>query len=151
MVFGIFACCATAVAGMSPKIAVDTEISTAGYYRLSWSEPESNAGAVYILQEAISPEFNNPSISYKGPDLATVISGKPNGHYYYRVRRFETNELDGVHAEAPPHREVVWSDVVSVNVNHHSLSKAVGFFIAGFIVFAATLFMIVKGAAKSTD
>jgi hypothetical protein len=43
----------------------------------------------------------------------------------------------------------MWSEVVNVSVEHHSLPKAVGFFISGLIVFAATLFMIINGARKS--
>jgi hypothetical protein len=68
-----------------------------------------------------------------------VLSGKSDGKYFYRVRYTPPDEPQGA----------MWSEVVNVSVEHHSLPKAVGFFISGLIVFAATLFMIINGARKS--
>jgi hypothetical protein len=45
----------------------------------------------------------------------------------------------------------MWSEAGNMKVEHHSLSKAIGFFITGLIVFAATLFMIVSGARKTGE
>ncbi|WP_455209612.1 hypothetical protein [Kaarinaea lacus] len=152
----MFFCCAPVIVNAAPKLTVDMDIATAGYYRLTWSVDKAQAGAVFVLQEAITSRFENPQITYRGPDLATVISGKSDGMYYYRVRRTQPNESeeissDAVKPEGVMSEEAMWSEVVRVDVQHHSLSKAVGFFIAGLIVFAATLFMIVNGARKSND
>lgn len=150
----LLAGCVPLVVSASPMLAVDTDIATAGYYRLTWSVEDTNSSPVFILQEATTPKFENPEIVYKGPDLATVISGKSNGMYYYRVRLKQptgsagTDPKELISKETP--KEAMWSQVVSVDVKHHSLPKAIGFFIAGFIVFAATLFMIVSGARKSS-
>jgi hypothetical protein len=137
----ILVCYPPAIAFALPKLAVDMPISTAGYYRLNWTAEEANSDHVFVLQGATNAEFENPETIYQGPDLATVISGKSNGKYYYRV---------GI---APPDEPAVgkWSEVVSVDVKHHGLTKAVGFFLAGLMVFLATLIVIVKGAKKDGD
>jgi hypothetical protein len=112
---------------------VDNEIATAGFYRLNWeTEAES-----FELQEASSPGFENTTTSYSGPDRATVISGKPDGTWYYRVRA-STNGQPGP-----------WSNPATVTVAHHSLGRAVMFLSLGFIVFVAIVLTIFRG--KETE
>ena len=86
------------------------------------------------LQEATDSEFSDATTPYRGPDRATVISGKPNGTWYYRVRASDD-------AQAGP-----WSRAVSVTVDHHSLSRALMFLSLGVIVFVATATMIIRGS-----
>jgi hypothetical protein len=60
-----------------------------------------------------------------------------DGDYYYRGR---LEGLDGTPSQ--------WSPVVGVTVEHHSLIKALGFFLVGLVVFLATLFLIAIGAKR---
>ena len=117
-----------------PQLTSDTDIATAGFYRLTWKTTQ--AGAVE-LQEATDPAFRNTITFYKGPDRATVISGKPNGTWYYRVRA-----LIGA-------QPGTWSEPVAVKVSHHSLSRALLFFGLGVVVFLATLTMVFRAAGKA--
>ena len=117
----------------SLRISVDNEIASAGFFRLSW---ETDAERVE-LQEATDPEFHNPTTPYSGPDQAAVISGKPGGMWYYRIRA-----LSNQHAGP-------WSEPVAVAVIHHSLYRAFLFLTLGIIVFAAIVLMIVRGSGKT--
>jgi hypothetical protein len=116
-----------------PQLSVDKDIATAGYFRLSW---ESDAPQVE-LNEATNPEFRNALTPYRGPDSATVISGKPNGIWYYRVRA--VNDAD----PGP------WSETLAVTVAHHSLSRALLFLALGVLVFVAVVVMIIRGPRQA--
>lgn len=116
-----------------PRLSTDSQIASAGYFRLNW---ETEADQIE-LQEASNPEFRNPIIAYIGPDRAAVISGKPDGTWYYRVRGLDK-------PKAGP-----WSESVSVSVAHHGLSRALMFLSLGIIVFVATVLMIIRGHGKS--
>jgi len=106
----------------------DVPLATAGYFQLTWT-----AELIPLqLQESSSPEFTAYKTIYEGNDLARVMSGKSNGDYYYRLISTEANN-----------RQI--SNIVKVSVSHHSLFKAFLFFIAGTIVFVATLILIIKG------
>jgi len=113
----------------APQLSSDTNVASAGFYRLMW---ETHAEDVE-LQEAANPDFRDVTIPYRGPDRATVISGKPDGTWYYRVRA-----ADG--ADPGP-----WSRAVAVTVAHHSLSRALMFLSLGVVVFVATATMIIRG------
>lgn len=106
----------------------DTDVATAGYFQLQWQGDAGN----YQLEEARNAEFHQPQVIYQGTDTATVISGKANGEYYYRI---------GQRAMPSP----VYSNSVKVTVAHHSLLEAWLFFTAGALVFIAILLMIIKG------
>jgi hypothetical protein len=112
----------------SPLLKTDSELATAGYFQLSWSGDE---GRGYVLQQSGSIDFSNALTIYQGPDTASLISGRANGTYYYRIRY--DDQADG------------WSDVTRVEVSHHQLSRAFMFFILGAIVFVATLAVVVTG------
>ena len=114
-----------------PRLSSDTDIATAGFYRLSWKTDKITQVEV---QEADNPAFNDASLQYQGPDDASVISGKANGTWYYRARVLRDQQ------SGP------WSDVVKVTVAHHPLSRAFMFFGLGVVVFVATLLMVIRGA-----
>lgn len=116
-----------------PVLSSDNAISSAGYFRLSWNTQLEQSE----LQEADNPDFVNPSVVYSGPDQAMVISGKSNGSWYYRIRASN-------HQQSGP-----WSNVVTVTVKHHELSRAVMFLVLGVLVFLAMLVMILRGANDS--
>lgn len=116
----------------APRLWSDSEIASAGFFRLAW---ETDAERVE-LQESTDPDFNSPATAYAGPDRATVISGKPDGKRYYRVRALSNSHTSP------------WSETVAVVVAHHSLSRALMFLSLGIIVFIAIVAMIVRGSRK---
>lgn len=120
------AVCAQVLADV-PELQSDSELASAGYFRLSWQGEDHRD---YVLQQANNPEFLNPQTLYQGPDTATLVSGRSDGSYYYRIRYVEA---DG------------WSNVTKVEVSHHSLSRAFMFFSLGAIVFIITLVVVVIG------
>ncbi len=125
-----------------PVLTTDTTLATAGYYQLSWRpgiDGASDKILQYELQQATNPEFSDRRSLYRGPDLASVISGKPDGRYYYRVRIINPNNLNRS-----------WSHPVMVEVRHHSLLKAFGFFTIGALVFFLTLFFVIS-RSRSLD
>jgi hypothetical protein len=117
-----------AQAGPGPKLSSDHEVASAGFFQLSWDAE----GKRVELQEASSQAFRNPTVLYIGPDSKSVISGKANGGWYYRVRTLEP-QLG------------TWSNTVVVKVAHHDLSRALMFLSLGIIVFIAIVAMIVRG------
>ena len=128
----------TAVAGSGAPLLVlssDTDIASAGFYRLEWNWTTAaiRPGGEFELQESTLPDFSDATQLYRGPDLATVISGRRDGRRYYRVR-------------SQPH--AAWSNTVQVTTAHHPLSRALAFFAAGALVFALTLAMILHGSKQ---
>lgn len=116
-----------------PRLSVDNSPATAGFYRLSWQTGEERVE----LQEATEPGFAHPATAYTGADRATVISGKPSGTWFYRIRA-----LDGRHVGP-------WSEPLTVTVAHHSLARAFLFLGLGVTVFIATVLMIARGSDQS--
>jgi hypothetical protein len=114
---------------MAPRLSVDSPTATAGFFRLHWADP----APVFELQEASGPGFNHATTLYRGPDTATVVSGKPDGTWYYRVRA-ATDAGSGV-----------WSDTVAVTVDHHDLGRALMFLALGFCVFIAIVLTVLRG------
>ena len=106
-----------------------TDTATAGYFQLSWQA--ENAAGEFVLTESTHADFSTAKIRYRGTDLATVISGKPDNVYYYQIR-----------SQSNP---AYVSNTVKVTVAHHPLRDAFGFFTVGAIVFIATLLLIFFG------
>lgn len=113
----------------SPELEANPEVASAGFYQLRWY-----AARPVELEESQDPEFSSAEIVYRGSDAARVMSGKPDGDLYYRVRDTDDGTL---------------SNVVKVTVRHHSLERAVAFFSLGAVVFLATLLLIATGARGS--
>jgi len=128
----------TAVAGSGAPLLVlssDTDTASAGFYRLewNWTPAAAEAGGEFELQESTRPDFSDAASLYRGPDLATVISGRRDGRRYYRVRS---------------QHHAAWSNTVQVTTAHHPLARALAFFAAGALVFALTLTMILHGSKQ---
>lgn len=107
------------------ELTVDTEVSDTGFYSLSWT----GADRMVTLQEATTADFSDADTIYEGVDEATVISGKLDGTYYYRIRA----------GEGP------WGEPLEVTVRHHSLAQAFSFLALGAVVFLATAALIISG------
>lgn len=116
------------------RLSSDTRVATAGFFTLSWQGARS---ARFELQESASRSFRQPTTIYRGPDTARVMSGQEEGRYHYRVR--DISQPGG------------WSQPVTVEISHHPLPRALGFFTAGLLVFAATASVIMIGAARTRD
>ena len=121
----------------APRLESDTDVATAGYYRLEWN---ANEVKDFILEESQQASFDSVRVLYQGPDTARIISGRGDGDYYYRVRELNTQS-----------REDGWSEVVHVQVQHHSLTRALLFFVIGAIVFVATLAAIIVGNRQASN
>ena len=131
----VFMC--TSVHANGTMIQADQAVATAGYFKLSWQAGASSAtdaNTSFVVQQSHSADFHTSQVLYKGMESSSLISGQPDGVYYYRVR--ETNQS-------------AWSKPVRVEVRHHSLSTALQFFGLGFAVFALTLFTILRGVKQT--
>ena len=124
-----------------PELRVDNAVASAGYYRLSWQPADTGVpGLEYQLQESDSPDFHRANTIYQGPDLASVLSGRSDALRYYRIRSLR-NGL----AASP------WSTPLQVETRHHSLARAIGFFVFGALIFVATLLLILRGGRIAPD
>lgn len=74
-----------------------------GSYTVSWTAVEG--AEAYLLQEADSADFSNPSTAYEGAATSKAISGKELGTYYYRLLAYNA------------YASSEWSNVESVEVN----------------------------------
>ena len=120
----------------SPVLSSDNDIATAGYFQLSWKY-DGNQQMKFELQESVhDPNFGDAKTIYRGQDISSVLSGKPDGQYFYRVRAVHQN------GAAP------WSESAKVVVAHHRQGKTFAFFLAGLIVFLATAVFIVMNSRR---
>lgn len=138
-VLSLFITVSTSLAQSSqqpPILESDSEVATAGFYRLRWQMPDDEGTPRFEVQEASSPDFEAAVTAYEGRDRATVMSGREDGEYHYRVR---AHLQDGT---------TPWSETVSVRVSHHPLARAFTFFTIGAVVFVATLGLVVGGTLR---
>lgn len=115
-------------AGAEVQLESDTDVATAGYYQLRWAQTAPGMRLV----EAADAGFSDKDVIYAGADTARLVSGKPDGSYYYRLEAD-----DGI---------TPLSNTLLVTVQHHSLRRAWAFFAIGAAAFAATLGLIVYGS-----
>lgn len=120
---------ASRVAAQEVQLESDTAVANAGYFQLRWS-----AASAVELEESTTPDFTAPRLLYSGSDRARVVSGKPDGVWYYRAR--------------PASPGSSFSNSVKVEVRHHPLERAVVYFAIGAVVFLATALLIVIGARE---
>lgn len=120
----------------APALESTSTEAKAGYYQLKWSLEGASDIDRFTLQEARGGDFASAEVFYEGADRATVISGRRDGNYHYRVRAVFQ---DGSHSP--------WSTPLEVKVHHHSTAQAFGLFFLGGIVFFATAGMIAAGSS----
>lgn len=125
-----------ALADSAPVVSASPERATGGFFRLAWEGPGQ---ARFEVQEASDEAFDDPRTLYTGRDTASVISGRADGEFFYRVRAL------GDDGHGP------WSEPVRVAVAHHSLARAMQFFFMGALVFAVLVAVIIKGAREDGD
>ena len=112
---------------------VQNEIESGeGYFQIQWEADEP----VRLLESA-TPDFADARMLYTGADTARVISGKPDGIWYYRIESADTGRVLG-------------QDLI-VTVRHHPIGQAFAFFALGALVFAATLTLIRFGGRANRE
>lgn len=123
---------AAAIAGDRPPVLkLPTGASQDGHVKITWDLGGEDTAVE--LQQAESKRFEGARLVYRGTDRATFISGLENGTYYYRIRR-----IGGT-----------WSSAATLKVKHHSLQLAFTLFSLGAVVFALTVFVVVKGTLNT--
>jgi len=116
------------------EIKSSTSISNDGSFTLSWEIPRNSR---IELQQAAQQQ-NIFNTIFTGADSATVITGLPDGEYLYRAR---LTDASGNLSD--------WSPTSVITVQHHSISRALSFFLVGAIVFVTTLLLILLGGKAS--
>jgi hypothetical protein len=124
------------------ELNVDSQVATSGYYRLNWDWRTESPGnfSQFELDESKDDDFTDKVVFYRGPDLATVVSGKSNGTLYYRIVALDAQ--DNILATSNP---------VKVQIQHHSLSRALLFFGLGAVVFLFTLVVVLRGQSPEVQ
>lgn len=75
-----------------------------GTYWVDWSD--TLYATTYTLEEADNPAFTSPIVRYTGASSTALVTGRPNGTWYYRVR----GERPSANKVSP------WSSTVSTQV-----------------------------------
>ncbi|WP_019623855.1 fibronectin type III domain-containing protein [Thioalkalivibrio thiocyanoxidans] len=99
-----------------------------GGFTLEW-----NAEGAVELERASGPDFDDARVIYRGGDTSSVISGLPDGEYRFRLRAEGADD---------------WADEARVEVAHHSLARAFGFFALGGAVFLVLIVAILRGRPR---
>jgi len=137
----------------SPTLSASPDSSSDGVYQLRW---ETDARVV-VIEEAPTARFERPTVLYRGRDRATVVTGRVDGVYHYRLRRAEDraagSDRGAARGEGRGDPRAVDAPVALahtvVRVQHHPLSRALGFFAAGLFVFVATVWLVVRGPEEA--
>lgn len=104
-----------------------------GYVKISWKVPKDTSGN-FIIQQSNDPTFKGEiKTVYEGSDMATFVSGLPDGVYFYRVKHI-------IHE-----KESKWSETLEVRVVHRSLVLAFSLFGLGAVVVLLTAGIIILG------
>ncbi len=111
------------------ELRVTNNGSTAGYLTLDWSV--SAAKTPYTVQMNKGQGWQT---IYHGKDTATTLTGLKNGDYQFRLNSADPATIDDDH----------WSAPLEVTIQHHSLTKAVGFFVSGFVIFIILLGLLFR-------
>jgi hypothetical protein len=104
-----------------------------GHIRLSWKDVKGADEGIFELERASTPVFLDSQPIYEGPDMASFISGIPDGDYYFRVRK-KTEDYTSD-----------WSKTLHLEVKHHNIQKAFVLAGLGAVVVLATVLVIVVG------
>lgn len=115
------------------QIEVDNNPASAGYYQLSWDNPNERP---IELQEALDADFDTARTLWRGPAESRFVSGKSDGEYFYRLRYLGNDH------------KTTWGPVTRVEVEHHSLQQAGWWFGLGLMVFIIILIAIWHGQAE---
>lgn len=108
-----------------------------GAFVLRWT---GALGARFRLVEASSEgAVPGGEVIYEGPQLASTVTGRPRGEYWYSVAELQPGAAG---KEASVTR---WSEPCQVRVEPYPLEVAGLFFAFGLVVSAATIALVVRG------
>lgn len=115
----------------SGNLNASTSVSNEGYFVLDWEIAPQDSPLT--LQQSNSQQFSSVTPREVAGSGAATITGLADGHYYFRL-------LDG---------DQVVSNTVDIQVSHHSLERAGGFFLLGLALFSILIFTILHGNRKT--
>lgn len=124
-------------------IPADTQNAT-GYLQVKWRPYQAGYpqdALSYELQRSGSPGFEDAVAVYTGPDLATFVSGLPEGTHHFRVR--------AILAGGQPLSR--WSDPVRVRVVYQSAALTWGLLVTGAVVFLSTTAVVAYGTLQAEN
>lgn len=119
-------------------------VSADGVYQLSWNL-EGAIDRELLLEESREPSFLETRVVYRGPDRATTLTGRSDGAYFYRLQPSTPSSMPSDGESVP-----LAATMAHVVVAHHPLPRALGFFVVGFIVFAATVGLVLRGPESAS-
>lgn len=108
------------------ELSASTNSATAGYFTLAWFSPDIQ---VTVLQQSTSPEFHEYTETHVSNVQQSTLTGFNDGKWYFRLK--------GSQGE--------YSNIVNVEVHHHSLSKAFLFFTLGLLMFCLLITILILG------
>lgn len=106
--------------------------SQTGYQHIQWDADHETMPV--IVEMALNASFDEPRILYAGKNRSAFISGLHNGNYFLRIKPAGGN----------------WSSQTTLEVQHHSMSKAIYLFLIGLFVFALTVLVIIREACNES-
>lgn len=115
-----------------PQLSAAPALSTEGYFVLDWSAP---ADTPLILQQANSADFRAPLERPLAAAGSLTLTGFADGLYYFRAGP----------AGGP------WSETVTVEIRHHPLGRALGFFSLGLALFTILGLTILLGHRREVE
>jgi hypothetical protein len=111
----------------APQLSANLDVAAEGYFVLSWDAPDISSELT--LQESREPDFSGDLEQWPVSQANQFTqSGLTNGLYFYRL-------ADGTST----------SNVVKVEVQHHSLSRAWFFFSLGAVLFILLVGILLHG------
>ena len=120
---------AAAEAGPALRLEVRDLAASAGYFQLRWE----GGGDTIALQQATDEAFDEPRQWLIAGRSSKALTGLPDGVYHYRA-----GALDDSGEVAS------WGEPVTVEIEHHPLSRAFGFFAAGCALFVTLVAVILR-------
>ena len=119
------------------KLSTSETEPTAGYFSLSWTGTKQQ-NDVLLQQSTLSSFSNDALMQWTVSNVNSFsMSGLSSGVYYYRVAPFDKPQS--------------WSNVVQVNVKHHSLNKAFFIFAVGAALFSLLSIIIFLNSKNKTS
>ncbi|TYC86083.1 hypothetical protein [Novosphingobium sp. BW1] len=100
-----------------------------GYTTLEW-----DAVRPVVVHQASTPAMSAARTIFEGTGTRLFVSGLPDGNYYFTI-------ADAAPGAAP-------SPPLHLAVTHQSLSRALWLTALGALVFAAIVFVILRGARR---
>lgn len=116
-----------------PSLQSSETVSTTGTFRLSWESDGPwlvRGNKTYVLEECSTSGCH---AVYKGHDRSTVMSGRPDGTYRFRLSEAGVSNA---------------SSETTVEVRHHPLGRSLAVLTVGFALFLLCAAALVGGEMR---